>query len=299
MDHRTGVLPRPVDTSSYFTHQHPEAFLVDWKRFYREADERTAAVRRAYRHESNVFYGDHPNQIVDMYYPDSITSGSPVLIFLHGGAFHEGHPAHYGFLARAFVEHSIIFISAGYRLIPEARLPESIDDIAQAIAWVYHNIRQRGGDPERIFLSGHSAGALLTARLAFAADWQAAYVLPVDVIKGAVPISARYNQGDAADATLRDHSLHAALRAMRTIERVPLHTILAFGPAERNRVDETVGVHAQAAAAFAEAIRQAGGSVTVLALNGLDHPDTASALGDVRSPLFEAAVELMRDEANR
>ena len=122
----------------------------------------TAAFRSAFRNETNVFYGQHPAQILDIYYPTGVSGSAPVYIFLHGGAFREGHPAQYGFVGKPHVERGAIFVCAGYRLAPDCYYPDTIQDVAAMIGWLYHNIGSRGGDPNRLVLSGHSSGSTVS-----------------------------------------------------------------------------------------------------------------------------------------
>ena len=149
---------RSPDFSKYNTVVNPDQYAIAWKPFYEKGVADTLAFRNAFRHETNVFYGQHSAQILDIYYPGTIEGSAPVYVFLHGGAFREGHPAQYGFVGRPHVERGAIFVCAGYRLAPDCFYPDTIQDVALLIGWLYHNIGPRGGNPDRIVLSGHSSG---------------------------------------------------------------------------------------------------------------------------------------------
>ena len=95
----------------------------------------------------------------------------PVLLFAHGGSWRSGDPDDYGFIGRAFVPNGFITVLAGYRLHPDAVYPAMIEDTARAIAWTREEIAQYGGDPDRIILIGHSAGAYNVTMTALEEQW--------------------------------------------------------------------------------------------------------------------------------
>jgi hypothetical protein len=104
-------------------------------------------------------YGASPYEILDISYPRvAHATRSPVAFFMHGGGGREGHPYHYGFIAKRFIERGVIFISAGYRLLPHAFYPERLSSVIRGLSWTFANIEDRGGNPYRIYLAGHSAG---------------------------------------------------------------------------------------------------------------------------------------------
>ena len=112
----------------------------------------------------NVSYGPHARQVLDVYYPPAAKHPVPVLIFAHGGAFVDGEkdrtPEIYGNVCRFMVRNGMLGINLEYRLAPEIRFPAATEDVAAAVAWTRREIAAYGGDPERIFLFGHSAGAM-------------------------------------------------------------------------------------------------------------------------------------------
>jgi acetyl esterase/lipase len=109
----------------------------------------------------DIAYGPHARHTVDVYQPEGKT-GVPVVMFIHGGAFIRGakdaNPQLYSNVARYFAHKGLLGINVEYRLAPEAQYPEGARDIAAAVAWVRAHAREYGGDPEKIFLVGHSAG---------------------------------------------------------------------------------------------------------------------------------------------
>lgn len=110
----------------------------------------------------DVAYGAHPRQVLDVFAPRG-ASGAPVVLFAHGGAFIEGNkdrtPEIYANVGWYFARQGVVMINMEYRLAPEFKYPSGVVDVAAAVAWARANIVRFGGDPERIFLFGHSAGA--------------------------------------------------------------------------------------------------------------------------------------------
>jgi acetyl esterase len=120
----------------------------------------------------NLAYGGHPRQVLDVYAPlDSAAGVSPVVIFVHGGAFVDGDKDRsaevYSNVCWYFARHGVLAVNLEFRLAPETTYPGGTDDIAAGVAWVRTHIAKYGGDPLRVFLMGHSAGAAHAAHYAY------------------------------------------------------------------------------------------------------------------------------------
>jgi acetyl esterase/lipase len=115
--------------------------------------------------ERDLAYGGQERQKLDVYTPKG-AKNAPVLIFVHGGSWRGGDKSEYPFLADAFVESGYITVTINYRLSPKVQFPAFHQDTALAIRWVRDNIASRGGDPNRIYLMGQSAGAQVAALVA-------------------------------------------------------------------------------------------------------------------------------------
>lgn len=111
----------------------------------------------------DIPYGPHPRNVLDVYVPMTRPRSAPVVIFLHGGAFVDGHkdrtPEFYANVCWYFARHGIVAINMENRLAPEFKYPSATEDVAAAVAWARANVGRFGGDSGRIFLMGHSAGA--------------------------------------------------------------------------------------------------------------------------------------------
>ncbi len=110
----------------------------------------------------DIAYGEHPRQQLDVFRP-AAGRDLPVVVFVHGGAFVDGHrnrtPEVYSNVLYYFARNGVVGVNIEYRLAPEHRYPSGSEDVARAIDWVRRSIAEHGGDPGKIFLIGHSAGA--------------------------------------------------------------------------------------------------------------------------------------------
>lgn len=134
---------------------------------------------------------------LDLYLPQGKTS-FPVLVFVHGGSWRTGDRAAYVALGDRFARAGIGVAIPSYRLMPQNPHPAQIEDVAAAFAWVYRNIAQYGGDPTKIYASGHSAGAHLVALLALDEEYLKKFDLERKSIAGVIAMSGVYNVDNLA-----------------------------------------------------------------------------------------------------
>ena len=117
----------------------------------------------------DIVYGASARDKLDVYRPAaaSTTALKPVVVFFYGGAWDSGDKGGYLFVAEALTKKGYVVVVPNYRLYPEVTFPAYMDDAALAMKWTFDNIAQHGGDPEKVFTMGHSAGAQLAALVAF------------------------------------------------------------------------------------------------------------------------------------
>ena len=106
-----------------------------------------------------VSYGPEPRQRLDIYAPEGTNAALPILLFVNGGSWNDGARGDYEFAGRAFAAKGYLTITMDYRLLPQNHFPDFVQDVAMAIAWAQKEAPRYGGDPNRIFAVGHSAGA--------------------------------------------------------------------------------------------------------------------------------------------
>lgn len=151
-----------------------------------------AAPQTAYTTEKDIPYhaeaGEYAAErcVLDFYYPTDIKD-FPTLVWFHGGGLDHGSKSIPGGLK----DSGIGIIAVNYRLLPRATVPECIDDAAAAVAWAFREVAKRGGNPDKIFVAGHSAGGYLTDMVVLDKHWLAAYGIDSDKIAGVFPYSAQ------------------------------------------------------------------------------------------------------------
>jgi acetyl esterase/lipase len=126
-------------------------------------------------------------QVLDVYSPQS-AKNLPVVFWIHGGGWQTGDKANVQVKPRAFVEKRLIFVSTNYRLLPSVDMGTIVRDVAKAVRWVHDHIAEHGGDPKRIFIMGHSAGAQLAALLCTDDRYLKDEGLSLAIVLGCVPV---------------------------------------------------------------------------------------------------------------
>ncbi|MBI5692996.1 MAG: alpha/beta hydrolase [Verrucomicrobia bacterium] len=147
------------------------------------------AADAPYLLKSNLPYASPAleRQVLDIYTPPG-AKNLPVVFWIHGGGWQAGDKTSVQQKPQAFVERGFVFVSTNYRLLPQVEMGEIFRDVAQSLAWVHRNIAAHGGDPRRIFVMGHSAGAQLAALLCTDDRLLRAHGVPFAVLKGCVPV---------------------------------------------------------------------------------------------------------------
>ena len=148
------------------------------------------------RIERDLKYGPAERNLLDVFMPQNVASGRPVLIFVHGGAFVGGNKRRtpdspfYDNIMLWAVKSGFIGVNMTYRLAPQFVWPAGAEDVAAAVQWVSKEITERGGDPSRIYLMGHSAGAIHVASYVSHPEF---YKVKNAGIKGAIMVSGIYD----------------------------------------------------------------------------------------------------------
>ena len=138
---------------------------------------------------------------LDVYAPTG-AKGAPVVVSIHGGALREGDKSKEAFVGNLLARAGFVAVVINYRLSPGVSHPAHVEDAAHAVAWARTHAAEHGGDPGKLFVIGHSAGAYLAALLATDPKYLAAYQMSAKDLKGLVPVSAFFyvdRQGVAPD----------------------------------------------------------------------------------------------------
>ena len=149
---------------------------------------------KGYNFVQNVSYTSADEQddyrkercLLDIYYPET-DKGFATLVWFHGGGLEKGNKD----LLDGFRRQGFAVVSVNYRLFPQCKCPDYIDDAAMAVAWTFENIEKYGGNKDQIYVSGHSAGGYLTLMVTLAKEYMEKYGADADKIAKAYPVSGQ------------------------------------------------------------------------------------------------------------
>src|SRR5262249_6896918 len=132
------------------------AWVPQMKELEQQSSVASAAVRRLTPPRTER-YGDSEAELLDIFLPPN-AQNAPIMIFIHGGAWLRLTKDDASYPAPVFNHRGAIYIAPNYASLAAVRMPEMVEQCRRAIEWVVHNAEKFGGDPHRIFISGHSAG---------------------------------------------------------------------------------------------------------------------------------------------
>ncbi len=235
----------------------------------------------------DVRYGPGEKETLDIF--PAAKPGAPVQLFIHGGYWRAMDKSDYSFIADVFQPAGATTVVINYDLCPTVTLDTIVEQSNRSIAWTWRNVAQYGGDPERLYVSGNSAGGHLTA-MALAHDW-AADGLPADLIKGAAPITGVFDCEPVLDITVNEEVRlePEAARRLSPLGNPPrraLPLLIAVGGAEPRL---WIGMSED----YAALCRTHGIECEYMEMPGQDHFDISRAVGDPESPLAHAMLRMM------
>lgn len=224
--------------------------------------------------ESGVAFGPDPAQQLEVIGPNT-PGPHPVLVFIHGGGWHSGTPGDYHFIGRQFARAGYLVVLPGYRLGPAGKYPHMLEDSAAAVAWVHGNAQRLGGDPGRVFLMGHSAGAYNVVMLGLERQWLGRAGVPDGYVKAVVGLSGPYDfypfTTDSARNAFGDQSDPAVTQPINFARGDAPPMLLLTGDS-----DETV--KPRNSVALAKALGAKGRPTDPVILAGVDHSGTVMKL---------------------
>ncbi|MGE0718118.1 MAG: alpha/beta hydrolase [Alphaproteobacteria bacterium] len=238
-------------------------------------------ARATLERRADLAFGDHPLHRLD-FYPVPGEVRAPIHVFLHGGYWRAQDKQNFAFVAEHLVGHGIAAAIVNYELCPASTLDGTVGSALEAIAWTARHAADHGGDPDRLTLSGHSAGAHLGAA-ALATDWTLRD-LPADLIKGAVLVSGIYDPAPAERTTVNaEIRLTPALIRRHDYERNPVRArcpvwVVAGGREPWHWIDQSYR--------YAHHLHREGLDPGVLVLPGRHHFDILDEYMDAGSDLM-------------
>ncbi|MEF3064927.1 alpha/beta hydrolase [Pandoraea apista] len=233
-------------------------------------------------------YGDKPSERLDVFAPAG-ARGLPVMVFIHGGAWQQLSKEDSAGPAPVFVAAGAVYIAINFDNMPDNTLPGMVDQCRRALVWVGANATRFGGDPERIYVSGHSSGGHLTAVM-LSTDWRAC-AAPAQLLKGGVVMSGMC---DLAPVVLSVRGTYLKLSPEQVTEYSPIRhlnrfncpVLVAWGTLES---PEFKRQNRQLADALAGRARLAG----VLRIKGANHFEVVNELNRADTSLTRATLALM------
>ncbi len=142
---------------------------------------------------ADVSYGPDPRNRLDIYTPIDAAADAPVVVFFYGGSWNSGSRSDYSFVGEALASRGIVAVLADYRLYPQVHYQGFLDDSAKAVGWTHQHIHEYRGDPSRLYVMGHSAGAYNAAMLALAPKWLATVDMKPSMLSGWIGLAGPYD----------------------------------------------------------------------------------------------------------
>ena len=259
----------------------------DFEDYFAVWESESARVRDSLDCILDVRYGAGPNMTADLF--PAPAGGAPIQVFIHGGYWRAMDKDMHSFPAEGFVAAGAAAVSINYALAPAVTLDTIIEQCRTAFEWVADNAGRLNGDPDRIFVSGHSAGGHLTGTM-LCTDW-AARGRPADLVKGGTAISGVFDLAPIIETSINDD---ARLDAAAAARNSPIHNLPTTGVPLIAAVGaaETAAFIAQNRA-FAEAWQARGFPATIMEIEDLHHFNVVLELGRPGSALTQAALAQM------
>ena len=267
------------------------SLVPDYTTYFERWIEQSKNARSSQPCTLDVTYGKADGERLDIFPTEE--KSAPVVVFIHGGYWRSLDKSDHSFIAPAFTSQGACVVVPNYDLCPVVTIPEITMQMVRALAWVYRNIAQHGGNPKRITVIGHSAGGHLTAMM-LACVWKVyATDLPVDLVKNALSISGLYDLEPLRHAPNVKDSLKLTPAQVRKASPALL-------PAPRKGTLYTVAGGNESAEFLRhnELIQKAWGKKTVPvceALPGLNHFSVLDALVQPSHVLHQHALKLIRE----
>jgi arylformamidase len=223
----------------------------------------------------NIPYADpvHERQVLDVYSPRK-AKNLPVVFWIHGGGWQTGDKSSVQIKPQVFRDKGFVFVSTNYRLLPSVDMATIVRDIAKSLRWVHDHIAEYGGDPKRLFIMGHSAGAQLAALICTDDRYLKAEGLSLAILKGCVPVD-----GDTYDVP-------AIIETAETRRRV--HGLPQAKYGHREKFGNDPAKHRDFSAVTHVAKDK--GIPTFLILYVAEHPDTSAQALRLFNALKDADV---------
>ena len=250
------------------------------------------ALAGPFHRHANIHYGDLHRELLDVYQPDD-ARGAPVVVFWYGGAWTRGNKEEYRFVGAALARAGFVAILPDYRLYPEVKFPGLIEDGAAALKWAHQHAAEYGGDPDKLVVAGHSAGAHMAAMLALDGRYLQRIGGSVSWIHGLIGLSGPYVLTPNSDVLKQIFAAPNTIADWQPIQFVSAAspaTLLLHGSAD----ERVVPGHAERLIA---ALRALGVPAELKIYAGAKHADTVASISLAargRTPALRDMVEFIQ-----
>ena len=236
-------------------------------------------------------YGAAPIEGLDVY--KTSKPNAPIAIYTHGGAWRSGSAANCGFIAETFVNSGANLVVLDFSNVTETGgdLMPMMDQVRRAVVWVYRNAEKFGGDPERLYVVGHSSGAHLTGNL-LTTDWQKEFGIAPSFIKGGTIGSGMYDLKPVRLSKRSEYvkftdAVEEALSSQRHLDKLVAPLTVLYGTYETPEFQRQNRE-------FAAAVKAAGKPVDLIVCEGYNHFEVMETLGNPYGLFGRAALARMK-----
>ena len=253
-------------------------------------DVSTVRARQALGAPMRLKYGTPEIEGLDVFRTKA--ANAPVAVYIHGGAWRRGSSSDYHTAAEMFVHAGVHYISVDFNNIDDVgnSLFPMVDQVRRAVAWVYKNAREFGGDPKKLYVLGHSSGSHLASTVVIT-DWAKEFGLPARIIQGALLCSGMY---DLTPVRLSKRSEYVRftdemvdkLSAIRHLDRINMPLIVGYGTCETPEFQRQ-------AKEFAAALKAAGKPHELVVGEGYNHFEIAETIGNPYGLIGRRVLKMM------
>jgi arylformamidase len=248
------------------------------------------AVRARLGAPRRYAYGPTAVEALDVY--ATKRANAPINIFIHGGAWRRGLAKDYAYPAELFVHAGAHYVVPDFINVTQANgsLMPMAEQVRGAVAWVYRNARSFGGNPDRIYVSGHSSGGHL-AGVVLVTDWRKDFNLPADTVKGGLCCSGMFDlkpvrlSARSSYVSFTDEMEHA-LSSQRHLDKLNCPVIVAYGTLETPEFQRQ-------SRDFAVAVKAQSKPVQLLVAEGYNHFEILETLANPYGLLGRATLAQM------
>ena len=256
----------------------------DFETYFERWQSDSAHARNSLPCSLDQQYGDGPNMSLDIF-PQPGAS-HPIVLFIHGGYWRAMDKDSFAYPAIGLNDAGVVYVSVNYALAPSVTLDEIVEQCSQAVVWVHQNAEKYGGDPDRIHISGHSAGGHLTAMM-LSTDWAKLGAAEIK-LAGGIAISGIFELVPLLETSINDGVQLDQTAALRNSPSalVPSNGPPMIAAVGANETDEFLRQSRE----YAEAWNAQIGNGQYLPLKGFHHFDVVCELGRTGSELNDAVL---------